>query len=345
MVWNDNWQAIALVRFPQSGVLAFSTDSGTIPFNELSSDKTGFVYSPFRVEEGVYFLNPEKDLHRVFNFIQTCEQQSSKADGPATTLHQYRHAAEAMLNQLHHNELKKVILSRIIETPHALAAKAKDLFDLLCAEYPKACIHIFVHREKGIWLGATPETLLQWENNQLTTAAIAGTARYENVELSSVKWGEKEVEEHQLVSEYIADVLWKQPGIDWLEGNNVETMRAGSVLHLISRFKAYTNSSFQWPDLVKKLHPTPAVCGFPLKEALLSIEQNEPHQRSFYTGFFGTCAPNSVKLFVNLRCLRWFNDKVQIYVGGGLTAPSVVESEWDETTYKSLTLLNVLEKL
>jgi isochorismate synthase len=345
MAYSDSLQAIALVRYPNSGILAFSSESAAISIEDLSKQKTGFVYAPFRVEEGLHFLNPEKDMHRVFNFIDACEKDLKSADALATTLQQYREAARSMLQQLQQQQLQKVILSRIIETPHSTTAKAKYFFDLLCAEYPKACVHLFVHRDKGIWLGATPETLIQWENNQLSTVAIAGTARYTNEDLSVAVWGEKEIEEHELVSEFISDVLWNQPGIEWLEGNCVETMQAGAVIHLISRFKAYTNQSFEWPELVKKLHPTPAVCGLPLKEALLSIEQNEPHERSFYTGFFGTCSPNSVKLFVNLRCLRWFSDKVHIYVGGGLTALSEVESEWDETTHKSLTLLNVLEKL
>jgi len=72
----------------------------------------------------------------------------------------------------------------------------------------------------------------------------------------------------------------------------------------------------------------------------------EQHDRRFYTGFLGPWKLNGhSQLFVNLRCAEIGNDTFNLYVGGGLTANSVSEDEWEETVQKSKTLLLVIEKL
>jgi isochorismate synthase len=48
---------------------------------------------------------------------------------------------------------------------------------------------------------------------------------------------------------------------------------------------------------------------------------------------------------VNLRCAQITADRAYLFLGGGFTADSVVESEWQETENKARTLLNVIENL
>jgi isochorismate synthase len=72
----------------------------------------------------------------------------------------------------------------------------------------------------------------------------------------------------------------------------------------------------------------------------------EKHDRGFYTGFLGPWnLSGESKLYVNLRCAQLHKNKMSLYVGGGLTAESNPEDEWEETVRKSQTLLSVLEKM
>ena len=48
------------------------------------------------------------------------------------------------------------------------------------------------------------------------------------------------------------------------------------------------------------------------------------------------------ELFVNLRCMQLVKDQALIYVGGGITAGSDPENEWDETVLKSKTMSSIL---
>ena len=51
------------------------------------------------------------------------------------------------------------------------------------------------------------------------------------------------------------------------------------------------------------------------------------------------------EIFVNLRCAKIFQNKLNLYVGGGITAESNPEDEFHETEIKAETLLSVIKKI
>jgi isochorismate synthase len=42
--------------------------------------------------------------------------------------------------------------------------------------------------------------------------------------------------------------------------------------------------------------------------------------------------------------MKILNDKLALYVGGGLTAKSISEREWEETVLKANTILSAIKK-
>ncbi|MFD1079733.1 chorismate-binding protein, partial [Longispora fulva] len=117
-------------------------------------------------------------------------------------------------------------------------------------------------------------------------------------------------------------------------------------------------------EIIKALHPTPAVCGLQKEKAQNFILSEENYDREFYTGFLGelnlqnstsrsvnkrnveNLAYRTVKkktaLFVNLRCMKLRENAAYLYVGGGITKDSDPEAEWEETVNKSQTMKKVL---
>jgi isochorismate synthase len=74
------------------------------------------------------------------------------------------------------------------------------------------------------------------------------------------------------------------------------------------------------------------------------ILQTELHKRKYYSGFLGPCnIHGETNLFVNLRCANLSGNKADMYVGGGITAESNPQAEWNETLIKANTLLSVLK--
>lgn len=266
------------------------------------------------------------------------------------------------INGIERGELKKVVVSRI-ETLELNDLSVIEIFKRLLKSYQNAFVYCWYHPKIGLWLGATPETLVNIEGNKFETMALAGTQSY-NGKLDVV-WGDKEKEEQQLVTDFIVNNL--KPLVNNLEISKVNSVKAGNLLHLKTQINAtldFQQSNFK--NLLTKLHPTPAICGIPRESAKQFILENENYDREFYTGFLGelnvqkkiTRNPNkrnlensaysSVKkvseLYVNLRCMQIKNNKALIYVGGGITKSSDPEKEWTETVNKSKTIKKVLTK-
>ena len=110
------------------------------------------------------------------------------------------------------------------------------------------------------------------------------------------------------------------------------------------------NKKSNLKEVVSVLHPTPAVCGFPMQKAKKFIFENEGYDRSYYTGFLGELnikgdyinKPKS-DLFVNLRCMQVVKNMAHIYVGCGITKDSIPEKEFLETVNKSMTMKIILD--
>ena len=113
--------------------------------------------------------------------------------------------------------------------------------------------------------------------------SLAGTQPYANKE--NIVWGNKEIEEQQLVTDFIENKIKDIAKNILIE--KAKTVKAGSLLHLKSKVNGELCKSSSFISLIKALHPTPAVCGLPREKAKAFILQNENYTRSFYTGFLG----------------------------------------------------------
>jgi len=211
-----------------------------------------------------------------------------------------------------------------------------NTFKRLLQTYKNAFVYVWFHPKVGLWMGATPETLIRIQGDTFETMSLAGTQEYKGE--VEVKWKAKELYEQQLVTDYVLDKL--KPICSAVTAKKVKTIRAGNLLHLKTQITgSFINNT---TNLISILHPTPAVCGFPKEASKTFILEKENYDRAFYTGFLGELnIPNS-ELYVNLRCMQYEHDKIKIYVGGGITIDSNAEREWEETVSKTKTIKKVL---
>lgn len=236
-------------------------------------------------------------------------------------------------------EFKKVVLSRKQKFYNHLAPE--KLFERLLHQYASANCYFFYHPKVGMWMGATPEILVKLENEKLTTMSLAGTALWTDGCIHT--WGAKELEEQEFVTNHILVAL-RQLGIKNVTVEPLETVQAGSLIHLRTVIVArvpYENHQ----QIVATLHPTPAICGIPTRQALDFILHNEGYDRSFYTGYLGVVIPlkKRASYFVNLRCMELLENEAVVYVGGGITAMSDAQLELNETIYKSHIMSTLLQ--
>jgi isochorismate synthase len=301
--------------------------------------KNLFVFHPFETN-----CNPIIALYETGDRDLAMKESQEKSSHFAEK-EQYKNEAEKAIHTIQHTELQKVVLSRRIKKEQKTTFNWTLFFEKLCRNYPFAFNYIFYSPHSGIWAGASPEVLIRKQENHYLLYSLAGT-RNSN-ELAYNPFTEKEKQEQKIVTDYILQRL-KKANIHNVECSEQELFYAGPVCHLVQYIKVYHSlSKTELRDLLLQLHPTPAVCGTPKNEALAFIQNNEPVNREYYTGFLGRMNFDEfdLSLFVNLRCLTFRDNCFEIFVGGGITKDSKAEDEWLETENKAKTLLNIINEV
>ena len=363
----DDALPFVLYRKPNASVIKGVFQDDDIVYTSKDLTESGFVFAPFNAEKQTVFMpfSVSETLESSYAISEVTEQNTrDKKEVQQESENVLNDAKDFHINlvtnaiiAIEKERLKKVVVSRKEEV-RLTESNPMALFERLLAKYPTAFVYCWYHPKIGLWLGATPETLLSVTGNRFTTMALAGTQAYTGED--NPVWKAKETEEQQLVTDYLIASL--ESSVSNIIVAATKTIKAGSLLHLSTKVSGVLNSDLM--EVVKALHPTPAVCGLPKTVAKQFILENENYDREFYTGFLGEInskektsrntnrrnvennAYAAIKtvsnLYVNLRCMQLTDVKASIYVGGGITKDSIAKNEWQETVNKTETMKAVL---
>ena len=310
--------------------------------------ETGFIFSPFNNQEKAILIPAEKSVYFRESLIFEAPLSYAKnkrfvADESAKTDH--LELVNRAIEEIKRKQFQKVVVSRreIVPLSNFMLLES---FKKLLQIYPNAFGYIWFHPKIGLWMGATPETLLSLFEDRFKTMSLAGTQVYNGSTV--VSWQSKELEEQALVTRFIASQI-KEIAVHLKTGEK-ETVKAGNLLHLKTQISGkLLRGASNLKTLLNALHPTPAVCGFPRLQTKKFILERENYQRTFYTGFLGelnvgreSIDSKDSSLFVNLRCMEIKNNTAFLYVGGGITKDSIAQKEWEETVSKSAVMKAIL---
>ena len=247
-------------------------------------------------------------------------------------------------SQLKNDTFRKIVLARCADEKTEEKLDPMALFYKACAMYPRLFIALVETEKSGCWLTATPEILLDGKGSDWRTIALAGTMKLEDDQLNgegeTLTWSTKNIQEQRIVSTYITECLEQFTSNFSEEGP--KTVRAANLVHLRSDFTFKLEDNNHIGDLLNTLHPTPAVCGLPKREAFQFIVKNEHTPRRYYSGFMGPLGAAETHLYVSLRCMNIDGDTFHLYAGGGLLKDSTEEQEWLETEAKMETMRKLL---
>lgn len=329
-------------------------------FTVTDFTESGFVFSPFDAKQESILFPSEICETITSEGLLTSEKQEQKTHISINENSRQQHIelVQKGIDSITTNNLKKVVLSRVESVPFS-EENPIHIFKSLLENYKNAFVYIWYHPKVGLWLGATPETLIDIEGQRFKTMALAGTQTF--VGSMEVEWDKKNIEEQQVVTDFIESKL--RPFSEDLKVTPAKTIKAGKLLHLQSLVSGILKTRGV-KDIIQSLHPTPAVCGLPQEESKVFILEHENYNREFYTGFLGelniktsktrnpnrrnvennayTTVKTTSELYVNLRCMQIKNQEALIYVGGGITRSSNPELEWEETVNKSQIMSSVL---
>ena len=244
-----------------------------------------------------------------------------------------------IVDRFANNSLEKVVISRLVKYTLANNLSIANLIYYLNKRYPR-CLNFFISFNKNnIFIGSTPEKLIQINNTSFTIDAIAGSCpNKKNL------YNTKEISEHNYVIRYIKHKMEKI-------SSHITIPKKPSILQLHYIYHLYTFISGKLKnkthilELLEKLYPTPALLGNPSDNAMRSINLYEKTDRGWYGGCIGIYNENGDgQFYVPIRSGLIKNNNFLLFTGSGIISESIPQKEWEETVLKLEHILSYFNK-
>lgn len=218
-------------------------------------------------------------------------------------------------------------------------------------EHTTYSFHFCLQTEEGkAFIGASPERLYRREGNEVRSEAIAGTRPRGATTVQDEALGrdllesDKELREHA----FVEDVLRAQFGeaCESTQGDDeVRLLRLRQVQHLMTSIRGRLRANVGDAELMRALHPTPAVGGVPTEDAVRLIDELEPFDRGLYAGPIGSVGRDFAEFAVAIRSGLIHDATLALYTGAGIVPGSDPQEEWAEIESKMANFLDILQGL
>jgi menaquinone-specific isochorismate synthase len=251
------------------------------------------------------------------------------------------------LDLVHHEVLEKIVLARETTMMFAQPLNAASLTSRIADATHDCYVFCFEFGGNVSFVGATPERLFQRVGSELRCDVVAGTrprgrTTGEDQRLAyDLLSSDKDQLEHDIVRKCIRQRLHKvvdQLAVD----SHASVLRLARKQHLRSTVEGTLKPGVSDGDLLERLHPTPAVGGYPPENALPEIERLEPFNRGWYAAPLGWIARDEAEFVVGIRSGLIDGRYLKLYSGAGIVKGSEPEKEWDEVENKICDFVDVL---
>ncbi|EHJ01056.1 isochorismate synthase [Clostridium sp. DL-VIII] len=309
-------------------------------WDNFGNENIAFEY--YLVEkEGKQTLYYFKDFVEIENReIEVCDHSYKYEIDDYKT---WKEMFSAVKNKILMKEVNKVVISREIKIQCDTSINAESVLQKLLKQNKNSFVFSY-SKEGKVFLGATPEILVQKEGEEVLSYALAGTILRsdENDELQKEKLlkDNKNCYEHQIVIDSITDIMKKFT--DELIVDETKILTLKNLHHLQTRIlgKSKDTTLLQW---VKLLHPTPALGGNPVDKATDLIRRYEKHERGLYAAPIGVVDGNGNGIFIaGIRSVLIEKNMAYAYTGCGIVDKSDCKDEYIETNNKLKTIIESL---
>lgn len=209
--------------------------------------------------------------------------------------------------------------------------------------------HIAFKREGNLFVSATPERLVSVDAHVFATAAVAGsTPRGKNAAEDKVLGealiaDDKNREEHALVVNEISQRLTNIATVTWADTPIM--LQTPQIQHLYTPITGALKDGRHILDVMKALHPTPALGGVPREWAMQTIKAVEAQPRGLFAAPFGVVWPDGDGEFaIGIRAMVVAGNTATLFAGAGILAASDAQQEWAEINLKMTPMLELIKE-
>lgn len=243
----------------------------------------------------------------------------------------------AARRDIRQGHLAKLVLARSRQLQANAPISSRHLLEMLAEQQATACIYAF-SQGASTFLGATPECLVRLHDGQIASDALAGTAWPGSIELEDSKNQHEQSLVVRAIVAALAPLCQTVP-----KAHPVEPHQAGRVSHLRSRIEGTALGSTTLFDLLRALHPTPAVGGYPTPVALDWLQAHGEQRSAWYSGGIGMLdGSGNGEFSVALRSALIQDTRIELHAGAGIVGDSDPWQELAETDAKLGTLLDAI---
>jgi menaquinone-specific isochorismate synthase len=266
------------------------------------------------------------------------------ADSPDDWKHRFSLGIQAIAE----GRVQKVVLSRRKMLKADNPFSSKDLLVNLIDGPARGVVLLYRYGDV-FFCGCTPELLIRKRGQAVESMCLAGSvsAGQNDEERACLATGllqdEKNLREHAFVVDFVREVF-RRNCHDVEIPPNPAILALSHVQHLYTPLRGQVIEGISLDSLMKQIHPTPALAGTPVGEALMLIRRAESYNRGFFGGACGYVdAAGNGEYSVGLRSGVFDGEIGWVYAGCGIVAGSQAEAEFDEIDLKLKTILSAFE--
>ena len=182
----------------------------------------------------------------------------------------------------------------------------------------------------------SPETFIQTKGTIISSFPMKGTmdASLPNAKQQLLE-SEKELAEHYTIVDLIRNdlsMISKNVKVSKFRVIDRVQTNKGGLLQMSSKISGELPNNYidNLGDIIMKMLPAGSISGAPKKKTLEIIEDAEKYKRGYYTGTFGVFDGDNIDSGVMIRYIEQTPDGLMYKSGGGITALSSVDEEYQE---------------
>lgn len=260
---------------------------------------------------------------------------------------QWKKTVAGAIEEIKHTELDKLVLAREMRLVFKNPIYSEQVLRKLAAEQKTSFI-FSLEIGSDCFIGASPERLIKKTGNEMMSTCLAGSIARGKDEQEDERLGQellhdqKNLVEHQYVVSMIGEAMKSVCSRVQIPKHPV-LMKNRHIQHLYTPVNGKCSEFVSIFEMIKKLHPTPALGGLPKEKAVKRIREVELLERGFYAGPIGwTDSYGNGEFAVAIRSALLQGKEASLFAGCGIVEDSTPESEYIETAIKFKPMLSAL---
>ncbi len=199
----------------------------------------------------------------------------------------------------------------------------------------------YVAGDWGAVASLSPELFLRRRGEAVTSSPIKGTSP-QHTDPSELRASVKDVAENIMIVDLVRNDLGRVAVTGSVSVPELLVVQpAPGVWHLVSTVTARVGVDVPMAAVLDATFPPASVTGTPKLRARQLLRSWEPHRRGVYCGTVGLASPIAgCELNVAIRTVEFdAHGGAVLGVGGGITADSDPDREWDECLHKAAPII------